>query len=281
MRQLHQCRVWAVVIAGAVVCVHVAVIAAPQQTVSSELRMLMAGGREPIEPTPGPPPADFPQEVLPRGTTPVASGVSGSRMVVVGTLANRMPGWRADYLSQVTALGWVSQMPAQSGFVMASQAEGASICKGTDFADVSLIPARSGGINVRATVTRDPRRVCASRGVGATMSFADVTFPTLEAPDGAKMSTGGSGGSSDDWSSHAKMTTELSIQALADHYRRQIIDAGWVEDGAPAFFDNAMVIRFKAPSKIGPPLPAMFIITAFDQPRQLDVFIRLTRPSDR
>ena len=154
----------------------------------------------------------------------------------------------------------------------------ASICKGTDFVDVALVTATGGGTNVRAMLTRDPRRVCASRGAGSTMSFADVTFPILEPPAGAKMSGGGGGGSSSEWTSHALLTSELPMASLADHYVRQIIDNGWTQDGAPAMFDNAMIIRFKAPSKLGGMLPAMLVINAFDEKNQFDAFMRLTRP---
>ena len=282
MRQMHRRWAWAVVIACAVTCAHVVVDATAQQTITSDLKMLMLSpGREPVEAKPGPPPADFPQEVLPRGTVPVASGVNGTRMIVVGTMASRSSGWRADLTSNVSALGWMSQMPAQSGFVMGSQTNAVSICKGTDFVDVSLIPDRTGAFNVRAMLTRDPRRVCASRGPGSTMSFADVTFPTLEPPAGAKMSAGGGGGSSSEWSSHAQMTTDLSLTSLADHYRQQIIDVGWIEDGAPAILENAMVLRYKVPSKVGPAVPGMFIINAFDQAHQFDLLLRVARPPGR
>lgn len=235
-------------------------------------------GRDFGEPKPGPPPADFPKEVLPRGTVPVASGASGVYTIVVGTLPSRPSGWRAELLSTVSALGWISQMPAQSGFVM-GPADTASICKGTDFVDVAL-STKVTGVYVRAVLARDPRRQCASRGAGSAISFADVTFPVLEPPDGGKMTSGGGGGSSSEWTSHTQLTSDLSMAALADHYLRQIVDAGWNEDGAPAFFDDAMVIRFKAPSKIGPALPAMLIISAFDDHR-FDLFLRLTRPPDR
>ena len=256
-----------------------------QQTMSSELRMLLVRsgppGAEAGEPRPGPPPADFPQEVLPRGTTPVGSVTSGNRTIVVGTMSSRPAGWRADFLSTVSDAGWLSQMPAQVGFVMSSQVDGTSICKGTTFVDVSLMQASGGATNVRATVTRDPRRQCASRGAGSTMSFADVMFPVLEPPPGAKSASGGGGGSSADWTSHLQLTTELPLAAIADHYRRQIIDAGWAEDGAPAIFDNAIIVRFKVPSKLGPALPAMLVVSAFEHARQYDLFLRLTRPPDR
>jgi len=134
---------------------------------------------------------------------------------------------------------------------------------------------------VRAVLVRDPRRQCASRGGGAAMSFADVTFPVLEPPPGAKMTGAGGSGSSSDWTSHTQVTSNLTMAVLADHYRRQIIDAGWNEDGAPAFLENSMVIRFKVPSKIGPALPAILIVNVFDDPHQFDLFLRLTRPPDR
>jgi hypothetical protein len=252
-----------------------------QQGLSSDLRMqLVSPGREPVDPKPGPPPADFPKEVLPRGTVPVASGTNGNYTIVVGTLPSRPSGWRAELLSYVAAFGWISQMPAQSGFVMGS-ADSVSICKGTDFVDVALSVPPGGSVNVRAVLTRDPRRQCASRGPGSTMSFADVMFPVLEPPPGGKMSGGGGGGSNSEWTSHTQLTSELSMAALADHYRRQIVEAGWNEDGSPAFLENSMVIRFKAPSKIGPALPAMLIINVFDDPHQFDVFLRLTRPPER
>lgn len=280
MRTIQRRLAGALLIAFAVAGIHRVIGAAAQQVLTSEMKMLMIRpGADPVEPKPGPPPADFPREVLPRGTVPVASGVSGTRTIVVGTLASRSPGWRGELLSYVSALGWVSQMPVQSGFV-SGQSDTASICKGTDFVDVALIPATGGGTNVRAMLTRDPRRQCASRGAGSTMSFADVTFPVLEAPAGAKMSSGGGGGSSSEWTSHTQLKSELSMAAMVDHYRRQIIDAGWSEDGQPAFLENATVIRFKAPSTLGPALPAMLIVSAFDD-HQFDLFLRLTRPPDR
>lgn len=278
MPHLQPRRAWVLVLTCTVSLAHSAVDVTAQQTLSAEMRRLvMRPGSDPIDPKPGPPPADFPKEVLPRGTVPVASGTSGIHTIVVGTLANRQSGWRNELVSSVASFGWISQMPPQAGFVMGSS-DNASICKGTDFVDVSLLTAADGGTNVRATLTRDPRRVCASRGAGSTMSFADVTFPVLEPPPGAKMSGGGGGGSSSEWTSHALLTSELPMASLADHYRRQIIDAGWTEDGAPAIFDNAMVIRFKVTSKLGPVLPAMLVINAFEEKNQFDAFIRLTRP---
>jgi hypothetical protein len=278
MRKIQQGLAWAIVLSCAGARVH----GSPaQQTMSSELKMMMmVPGSDPVEPKPGPPPAGFPTEVLPRGTVPVASGVSRTHTVVVGTLANRSSGWRTELLSSVSAFGWVPQMPMPAGFVMGSS-DSVSICKGTDFVDVSLAAAAGGGANVRVALARDPRRQCASRGAGSTMSFADVTFPVLEPPPGSKSSSGGGGGSSSEWTSHAQLTSDLPMSSLADHYRRQIIDAGWSEDGTPAFFDNATVMRFKAPSKLGPALPAMLIITAFDDPHRFDAFLRLTRPPDR
>jgi hypothetical protein len=278
MRVTHRFSAWTIALAFAVAFDHTAIGAAVQQTISSELRMLMTRpGTDPVDPKPGPPPADFPTEVLPRGTVPVASGVSRTYTVVVGKLANRTSGWRTEFLADVAAFGWVSQMPAQSGFVM-GPADAVSICKGTDFVDVSLAKAAGGGTNVRAALSRDPRRLCASRGAGATMAFADVTFPVLEPPPGSKMTSGGGGGSLSEWTSHGQLTADLSLASLADYYRRLIVEAGWAEDGAPAFFDNATLVRFKAPSKTGPALPAMLIITAFDDPHEFDLFLRVTRP---
>jgi len=270
----------AIVITCAVAVAHAA--AAAQQSISSDLRMLiMQPGSGPFEPKAGPPPADFPREVLPRGTDPGASGVSGNRTIVVGTLSGRTAAWRTELLSAVSSSGWVSQMPLQTGFVRGGESSSVSICKSSDFVDVSLSAAPKGGTNVRAMLTRDPRRVCAPRGAGSNFSFADVTFPVIELPSAAKMLNGGGGGSNSEWSSHAQVTTDLSLEALAEHVRRQIVDAGWTEDGSPAFLNNAMVIRFKAPSTLGPPLPAMLIVTAFDVPQRFDLLVRVARPPER
>ncbi len=279
MHHIYRRLALALVITCAVARVHGTTNAAAQQTLSSEMRLTWPG-IDTVDAKLGPPPADFPREVLPRGTVPVASGVNGPRSIVVGTLSNNTPGWRTELLSLVSALGWTSQMSAQSGFVTGPLSNSVSICKDTDFVDVALTPATGGGTHVRAMLTRDPRRQCVSRSAGSTMSFADVTFPILEAPPGARLHSGGGGGSSSEWTSHAQLTTDLSMAALSDHYRRQIIDAGWTDDGAPAFFDNAMVMRFRAPSTTGPALPAMLIINAFDA-HTFDAFLRLTRPPDR
>jgi hypothetical protein len=268
-----------VVLASVVVVARPSMAAARQVAASTDLRLVTPGGMGgPVDMKPGPPPSGFPLEVLPSGMTPTASGVNGTRTVVTGTLASRAARWRADYIAAVSSLGWTPQRGQQPGFVMGGPSESVGICKGPDFVDVAITPGASGNANVRATLTRDPRRVCANHGPGATMGFADVAFPTLEAPSGAKASTGGSGGSSSEWSSHAQITTELSMASLADHYRAQILDAGWTEEGAPAFMENAMVIRYKAPSTLGPALPAMLIITALDGPRDFDLLIRVVRP---
>lgn len=272
---------------GAVLVAAVVTVAAvngQQQTVPNDVLQMLRMG--PMSGTPGeikagPAPADFPSDVLPRGTVVVASQSNDRGTTVVGTLQALPSGWRNDYLASVGASGWMSQMPVMTGFTMSGTSNSASICKGTDFVMMSTTPRKGGGLYVRAAVTRDPRRLCQARPSGMDQYFADVAFPTLEAPPDVRPSGGGSSGSQEDWSTRTQLTTGLSLAVLAEHYRQQIAAAGWIEDGGPVSFDNVMISRYKVPSKLGFTIPALFIVTRFDGTQQYDLLLRVVRPNDR
>ena len=86
---------------------------------------------------------------------------------------------------------------------------------------------------------------------------ATVGFAMLDAPTNSRSLSGGSGGSTDEWDSHAKFTTNLTIVALAEHYRRQFAEAGWVEEGPLFETGTVSITRYKVPSKVGAALPAI------------------------
>ena len=60
-----------------------------------------------------------------------------------------------------------------------------------------------------------------------SMGYERFRFPELEAPRGSEVRLSGGGGSSDSVDQNAYVTTDLTPEALFDHYARQLTREGW------------------------------------------------------
>ena len=70
-------------------------------------------------------------------------------------------------------------------------------------------------------------------------STLQSSLPQLVPPPGETQQTSGSMGGRDQWTSRAALSSDLALGALADHYGRQLAEAGWVS-GARAMAESAI-----------------------------------------
>lgn len=250
------------------------------QTISSDVMKMLTRGslsglNENYDLTVGALPGGFPAALIPAGATPVAATVSPSTTTVVVEMSGAPAAVQAVHRKAVTTAGWLNSSPAQRGFTMSSNIAD-QVCREFEHANLQYAPAATGGTYIRIGLTRDPRRRCVAR---PDMFFSDVNIPSLQHPEGARASGGNAGGSSDSFSAGAQVETTLRPEALADHYGRQLLAAGWRETARLAD-DGFIVIRYSLPSSsptAGEIIAGMFVITPLD--KRFDLFMRVTRPS--
>ena len=251
----------------------------PKELVQALLRSGMPSN-DPFDLKVGPAPADFPKDVLPQGTVVALTATTERMTTVVGTAAGLVATGRADFMSALQAAGWSLQSLPQRGFVSTTSLDSTSVCKGTNFVNVALIPRTEGGHYVRASLTRDPRRQCATRPPMGDSYFADLNLPAMAPPAGAKSYGGGGGGSTDAWTANSKITVDMKLPAIAAHYRKQLVDAGWKVDGSPVERDGYSITVFRVPSKLGGAVAGLLTVIAIEGSPQIDLFLRVTRASD-
>lgn len=245
--------------------------------VLSMLGPTTAGGGGELRP--GGPPADFPAGIFPAGTTPVATMIAAARSTVVVVAA--APKTSLDDIDKHEAVllagGWVSNSPRSRGF-SPSPVTGAqfAVCRGADFVSLTSQPRPAGGLYLRATLMRDPRRTCVPSP--AMTMMADVDFPRLPPPAGARqVGGGGGGGGLDDLSSRGRIETSLAPRAVVEHYEKLLVGAGWKVVGRVRDGDEMALTRFEVPSRIGPPLSAWLAATKLADTGDQDIFMRVVR----
>ncbi|HYN06697.1 MAG TPA: hypothetical protein VES67_04840 [Vicinamibacterales bacterium] len=244
---------------------------APQQdrsdTVPRDLMAILlrgAGPGETFDLRVGPAPAGFPADLLPVGAVIGASAISPSMTTVVGTVPERPETARAAHGARLAAAGWVNSFPAPRGFMTTGPDSSVSVCRGNDFASISLLPRDQGGSYVRISLRPDPRRSCAPR---PEVFFNDVAIPALQHPAGTKAYGTRSGGSADTTESSTLIDSPLDAAPLLEHYERQILAAGWTLVGRSASPTVATVARFSLVTARKEQVTAMLTITPVGQAR--------------
>jgi hypothetical protein len=222
----------------------------------------------------GGPPADFPKDLLPAGTEVAVSAVSDRGTTIVGIASGLSATDRARLDQALSAAGWISAGPRVRGFTMNTADMPTSICRGSDFASVALIPRPEGGSYVRASNVKDPRRSCQPR---PEMSFTDVNIPALPPPPNSKAYGGGGGGSLDQMYSSTRLETTFSLAALASHYTALFTAAGWQIEGRTIEEERLSVTRFSTKSTNGDPITAILTITSFRNSSLIDLAVRIVR----
>ena len=139
------------------------------------------------------------------------------------------------YRERMEAAGWSEQEPfvnPSGGFAYVGRAQPTVFCRSPrgPALSVQANTAPTGLTDVRVDLNTDARNSpCAQRRRHGGMQ---EIFPTLTPPSGARQIAGGGGGGSDQAYTSANLEAELDLAAVADHYTRQLIDAGWTRDDA-------------------------------------------------
>jgi hypothetical protein len=253
--------------------------AAPAQTISAEVMQVLTrgplstpGGNYDL--TVGAVPKNFPAELIPAGSTPVASTDSPSMRVALVEVPAAEEAARITFARALNDAGWLSPMPAVRGFSMASTVT-LQLCKEFDHVNVQYVPKADRGTYVRISLQHDPRRRCSPR---AEAFFTDVPIPALRHPEGARAYGASGGGSSDGYHTGARIDTSMTAAALAAHYHPQVVAAGW-EQVTRLADPDLVVVRYTARLKTGEILTA--VLTVSTGPGTADLFLRITRPAVR
>lgn len=133
-------------------------------------------------------------------------------------------------------------------------------------------------------VRREPGRgVCdlpETRMVPRRDPFGSLDFPELEPPPGAVVRPGGGGASSNGIEMETTIETELGIEALFEHYARQLAAAGWVRQGRAAD-DGVAIGRWIATDAEGASVVGTMGICALMDGNAYRAWLRLDRGVER
>jgi hypothetical protein len=197
-------------------------------------------GGQPFDLRVGAPPSQFPADLLPAGTTVVATAMSDYGTTVVGIASAAFVADALKERARLIAAGWLDTAPLV-GFVANDPDMSVAMCRGDQFAVVDYRRRLSGGIAVRAVVAESGARPC----VAWQHVAAGTPLPVLLAPDGASISQGRGGAGADGGSFTARVVTSLGLSDLTAHYVKQLESQGW----------KTAVLPEPEP-RIGPPSPA-------------------------
>jgi hypothetical protein len=256
------------------------VVPASAQTISSEVMKILTRGSlsgmgENYDLTVGAVPEGFPAALIPAGAKPVAATVSPSTTTVVVEVPGLPATVQATHRKAVTTAGWLNSSPMQRGFTTMSTIAD-QVCREFEHANLQYAPAATGSTYIRIGLNRDPRRRCVAR---PDAFFSDVNIPSLQHPEGVRATGAGASGGADSFSATTQVETSWRPDALADHYGRQLVAAGWRET-ARLSDDGFIVIRYVLPSStpaVGEIVAGMLVITPLE--KRVDLFLRVTRPS--
>jgi hypothetical protein len=253
---------------------------ATAQTISSDVMKILTRGSlsgmgENYDLTVGAVPEGFPAALLPSGAKPVAATVSPTTTTVVVEVSGSPASVQATHRKTVATAGWLNSSPMQRGFTTSTTIAD-QVCREFEHANLQYAPAATGSTYIRIGLNRDRRRRCVAR---PDSFFSDVNIPSLQHPEGVRATGAGANGGADSFSASTQIETSLRPDALADHYGRQLVAAGWRET-ARLSDDGFIVVRYVIPSSTpaaGEVIAGMLVITPLD--KRVDLFLRVTRPS--
>jgi hypothetical protein len=135
---------------------------------------------------------------------------------------------RDTWVERLLDTGWTRYEQRPRGGFESNPAEGLQFCMGDSVMvnlGVSETP-RGGSYLIIMHPTDHRYSICQSRE-RANMRVQESPIPSLAPPSGSVSLGGGSGGGSDSWDSRARIRTDLTVDALVDHYGSQLREHGW------------------------------------------------------
>ena len=222
-------------------------------------------------------PPSFPRELLPRGVVPAASTVAERATVVVAEAPGLTGRDLSQYERDLVAAGWSNMSSMSSrGLVSSNMSPTSSFCKGDQHASISYSARAAGGLNLRVSITADPRRSCMPPGARPMSYFADVDLPNLNPPAGSRVMGSGSGSSSDRYAQDVRLETKLTPEAVVKHYGDQLATGGWKREAHTAAAGVA-VGRFSMVSTTKETVIAVVMATQLPADDQVAVTLQLLR----
>ncbi|MBY0492468.1 MAG: hypothetical protein K2R93_21715 [Gemmatimonadaceae bacterium] len=153
-----------------------------------------------------------------------------TRLATLDTLRRRfdVAGWATPPAPPV-----VSRPGFQSSGFTGSATPNPMYCRNRDLLMVSVTEARGTETVVSLTHQPGPRPICDPDAMRAPTdrsgSAAMNLIPALAPMPGANTTGGGSGGGIDEAYADARIMTDLPVTDIAEHYRRQLLAAGWTD----------------------------------------------------
>jgi hypothetical protein len=153
-----------------------------------------------------------------------------TRLATLDTLRQRfeVAGWGPPPTPPV-----VSRPGFQSSGLNASSAPNSMFCRNRELVVVGIAEAR--GTETVVSLTHQPaqRTLCDPETMRSqtnrSLSSAVGLIPPLAPITSGLTTGGGSGGGSDEAYADARISTDMAVAEIAEHYRRQLLTAGWTD----------------------------------------------------
>lgn len=197
-----------------------------------------------------------------------------TRLATLDTLRRRfeVAGWGPPATPPV-----VLRPGFQSSAYNSSSAPNSMFCRKRELMVVGVTEAR--GTETVVSLTHQPgqRTLCDPEAMRSptnrSVNMAVGLIPAL-APIASGLTTGGgSGGSPEDAYADARISTDMAVAAIAEHYRRQLLNAGW-KDGERSSTSSVAVTTFTLRDSTARPWSG--VLTVIGKPPSNRVDVRLT-----
>lgn len=208
-----------------------------------------------------------------------------------GTLVVQVPGDASQaltrYIDLVQSEGWERPRlpPDESGGFQRTDPFGVDVWCGDEYwirATSMSLESRS-YLKIHYTDRNSGRDACVSalgRSGSRQSLFGSLRLPVLTPPPGAAI-TGGEGGSSPDrMSTEATIESDLSMEALFEHYAAQLTAAGWSVEGR-AIGDGVSIGRWRFQDEDGESIVGTLGIWALPDDMLYRGWLRMDRVGER
>lgn len=137
---------------------------------------------------------------------------------------------RSDLEARLSAAGWEKfEPPEYGGFVNRAMPPGLQFCLGDSMSvsAATMENPRGGTYVVMMHAQRLRASLCNREAHYMQERRYRNMLPALRPPAGVRMTSGGSGGSGDDWRATARLETDSAVAGIAEHFHAQLRERDW------------------------------------------------------